>query len=457
MPTLIRDEVDISHKPRLEDLTATFEKTQLTIGDMHANTVKFLYFLFRHGLFTGLNDAEYQELAHIMLKEPSDTLKAVDLSRFRVLLAKIKAQPKARLIIIGDELCDRVGNDYFMLKFFEKLSEEDVEVDVLLSNHGADFINVIEGKFKTNWFGNLSHRLTSCGPSIDRLYHLINRGLISQDEIISLTCEHYLPQVKAIVYTIDKATNRITLFTHAPVGLEVLEPLAKKLGLADFDDSTIERLATSIDKINLAFAKALKRGNSYESLIKSQNTWEDTNLARDPFEYLTWNREYNIINRPREHKGYLLAFVHGHDRDEPDTDLDHIFSLDSLLGHPFLAKPEQGEYLITVSHDDVPYPHRLHEPDLKVKKQRVFSMLRSNSSLGSDSDEERALGDEKFETLITEAENTLGPEDEAIVAAPVAGLFGTSLGFFTPLTRTEDSEPVSIVDRLEATARGWLG
>jgi hypothetical protein len=52
----------------------------------------------------------------------------------------------------------------------------------------------------------------------------------------------------------------------------------------------------------------------------------------NPLMFSIWNREYENLNRPETHKGFNLAWVHGHDSKDPIKDSPHIINLDNQLG-----------------------------------------------------------------------------------------------------------------------------
>ncbi|WP_131751011.1 hypothetical protein [Legionella erythra] len=89
--------------------------------------------------------------------------------------------------------------------------------EILLSNHSAKFLD-------NHHKGSLEHPEDllgkSNGQSMDNLGKLIERGLVSSQEVTGIVKENYLPSLKAVSYSIDKRVEppRLTLYTHAPVG-----------------------------------------------------------------------------------------------------------------------------------------------------------------------------------------------------------------------------------------------
>lgn len=318
-------------------------KNQLTIGDLHGNALKLIYFLVRQNVIT-LDEKLYPELVRIY-KLPANDLTKEDLASFNSIIASITALPVGSVRLIGDELCDRGSNDYFTLKVLERLNDLNVPIEILVSNHSNDFMDQFETQdefinFRLDYL--ISHSMTS-------LQTLISKGLVERKTIDGIVNQHIVPAVKALSYTLDKENNKITLYSHAAVDLSVIASLAKKLEVTYCDDSVLH-LAQTIDFINAKITLHL-RNHTLNSLYNREALMEcdeETLKNHFPFVFIMWNRNPSILQRPLSHaKGYAMDFVHGHDSQDP-TQLN-LFNLDNSLGK--CAALHRDDYSILYSQE----------------------------------------------------------------------------------------------------------
>jgi hypothetical protein len=227
---------------------------------------------------------------------------------------------KTSVRLIGDELADRGNNDYFTLKILQKLHERGVGLEILLSNHSAEFIKAYEiqqlnshNKFVSQ---NLDSRFIT---SMINLQILIDKKLIDKKEVFSIYQTVYKPNLKLISYTLHSKNKAIVLYTHAPAGLEAVKLIASELD-TDYKDGKLAELTETIDKINNEFQEKYVQENNIRDLLEIEN----------PVYTFIWNREYKILERPEQKSGYKLSFVHGHDSREPSQ--KNFYNLDTDLG-----------------------------------------------------------------------------------------------------------------------------
>ena len=97
----------------------------LTIGDLHGNTIKLLYFLLRHKIIDFRAECDkqktYQAFVDLYEQSRDRTLTKPQLETilqtFHQLVDTIEVIDNDILIrLIGDEVADRGNNDYFTLK-----------------------------------------------------------------------------------------------------------------------------------------------------------------------------------------------------------------------------------------------------------------------------------------------------------------------------------------------------
>lgn len=341
-----REQVDIFKLPDFDGQHQADEGAQITIGDLHGNTMKLIFMLVKHGIAKNLNEEDYETLVKIYRKETNQLTKK-DLDRFNQILDKLEFNNEATVRLVGDELADRGNNDYFTLKVLEKLNQNNVPLEIILSNHSVEFIEAYEKQdnFNSPMLG-WQH-----APSLNKMQNLLERGLISKEEILEITEKAYKPALRAISYTLNEEKDEITLYTHAPSDLKVIKAISKKLEVP-YSDKTAVELAQTIDLINEKFQDHVNK-NTVNTLYSKDAMYNAYNMRpldpnEKPFEYVMWNRVYSDLDRKVNHTdGYKINFVHGHD--SVGNTKDNIFVLDNSLGK--FEYMNQGEYTILYSHE----------------------------------------------------------------------------------------------------------
>lgn len=319
--------VDIYSCPKGEISNAT----QLSIGDLHANAMLLMYFLVSNGIVK-ISDEKYGQLKNIYIK---DKLTKSDISEFDKIIDELEIGEKPLIRLIGDEICDRGQNDYFMFKIFNKLKKSDVKFEALLSNHGIEFLIPYEKKQEL-YAPNIGFMGQS--RSLDNMRTLIQDGVITREEVDALISDSYLPNLKLISYSLHG--NNITIYSHAGIGLETIQSLAEKFkddGVV-YKDDTVENLAKTIEAVNAVFAKHVKAGTVHTLTV---DIAKQDDFKGDPVTFLIWNRSYRNLSRAKEHHGYNVYYVHGHDSGEPSK--DNIFNLDNALAKGITAN--KGTFL----------------------------------------------------------------------------------------------------------------
>lgn len=326
MPSYIeRTLANIEKKPNSYD---DINDTQLTIGDLHGNTLKLLYILVRHALID-LSTEQYDEIVRIY-KTPTELMTQELIARFNFIIDKIVIRKQTLLIrLIGDETADRGQNDYYTLKLIQKLIRSNIKLVIIISNHAFDFISTYERYIAMN--KTLPpHLHPGFANSLINLKKFIDQGLISEGEFLDLANNYYKPCLKLIDYSVDFNSNTLTLFSHAIIGLDLVNSICSFMGVPYMDDS-IHNLIRTLDILHEVFKTHISN-NSIYTLI---NPWypgtPPVDLLRyNPLVYLMFNRNFvstgDHLFRPCIHNLIKLFFVHGHDFTEP-TELN-IINLD---------------------------------------------------------------------------------------------------------------------------------
>lgn len=330
---LINENVNIDVRPLKQDISGFKE---ITLGDAHANPINLLHFLVNNGV-CDISEENYSRLVEIY-KTPQDLLTPELLKEYNRIIEGMAILNHDLLVrLIGDELADRGNNDYFILKILQKLVKGNAKVEILLSNHGVEFIEAYEhfkergNKFKPTMLDANTHAV-----SLQALANLVERGLVTAEEIFEIVEQCYKPVLKAISYSLDSTKPGITIYSHAGIGLESVKALAKKFQV-DYQDNTAQELAATIDRINERFTTEVYNNSVHKLLNPTEmlNGYCGTITLKEDnvLEFLMWNRKYDTLDRPLEHNGYALSFAHGHDKNEASRDNIHV--LDSDLGKAF--------------------------------------------------------------------------------------------------------------------------
>jgi len=358
MKYMVDEEVNIDECPQKNERPGV---TEVTIGDLHANAIKFLYFLIRHGIYT-VTSENYLRLVCIYKTEYTELTKA-QLEEFEDLLSTMQVIPNTILVrLIGDELADRGSNDYFVLKILEKLHHDNVRVEILLSNHGLEFIEAYERyperkKFEATVM--LNHT-----PSLKKMAYLIEKQLVKAEEILSIVHLCYKPKLKIISYSLDlyeeEEEEGITIHSHAAIDLNSVLMLALQFDIP-YRDTTRLELKSTIDNINQFFRQYVRNNNIHRlydvNELKNGYTKKLLLTKRTAVEYIVWNRDCRYLDRPEQRKNYRLFFVHGHD--SADSTFGNICNLESKVG----KTPEDhfGNYR-SLSCDELPHFEPIPSP-----------------------------------------------------------------------------------------------
>lgn len=328
-------QADLKQYP--DHILSVLPDEELTIGDLHGNALKLIYFLVNTGVME-LSESDYAALETIY-HTPVNQLKAQDIAQFESIIFNAKTNAHARLRFIGDNLCDRGSNDYFTLQIFKKLSLAHVDFEILLSNHDKFFITALERpaqSFNYNPYGEGSNE--SFVQSMLNLQTLIDHKLTNKDDLIETIYHHYLNHIKAIAYTLNQNKKQLTLYTHAPIDLRIVQKLANQLDL-NYDDVSLFQLRNTFERINAKISDWLIRGQFSIHYAELEATARERKIE-SPLTQLIWNRDYHRLNRlPHDRiKTFGLIYVHGHDS------RSHIINLDDTFGKNI--QNTQGSYSI---------------------------------------------------------------------------------------------------------------
>lgn len=309
----------------------TNDDTHVQLGDIHGNALKLIYVMMEEGVLT-VSKEDYKTLRDIYKKDVNE-LTSEDLDSFKRIISNAEVSKKKAVTLIGDELADRGSNDYFTLLVLQKLSNEKVNIDIMLSNHSAEFIRDYDhGEFTGKALLGRGQ-----GQSLGNMHHLILNKKINESDVRKIVEQCYIPKVKAIGYTLSPK-GEITLFSHAPIGLETVEALAKKFKIP-YNDKTPKELFLTIDAIN-AQVTSLFQNKQLARAIDSEPHYSEghpISPKASPLKRLVWNRQLGAELITETSSGIKVKFVHGHIGDGATLNLrgeeqDTHENLDTSLG-----------------------------------------------------------------------------------------------------------------------------
>jgi hypothetical protein len=339
---------------------------EVTIGDLHGNFIKFLYFLINQNIVNIAED-DFNQLVTIYKQSPLlDDDNTID--KFEMLLSKINiSDRKVKVRLLGDELSDRGQNDYFTLKLIQILCKNDIDLEILLSNHGLGFIGAME----SNSFIDYYDHLQPAARSLINLQKLIKRRPDLKKEVDTIYSIYKL-KLKAVSYHYSEEDESLVIYTHAPTDIRNLYYVAYQLDLYETENR---------DRSPLTVMKTIDTLND-----KIQYYLEGGRLCRRAGGLLS----ANVIDR----RGYgglqtysRIHYVHGHDIID-EGDLPKQFTcLDNELGKqstrfdkPSIGADDNdffgnvGEYTIYTS-----APPVQHRP---IKTGHNSHFFKQNSSIG---------------------------------------------------------------------------
>lgn len=331
--------VDLSQYPGAIKVESDSKRpSELTLGDSHGNFLKVMYFLIQNQILN-IDKAQYQQLVEIYSYfdggDYSDKSEAVQkLESFKAILAKANINNKHKVRLLGDDIADRRSNDYLTLLLVKKLVEHKVDLEIILSNHSIEFIEALERVISKEKSEFKAPRLPKQYiTSMENLKKLIAQEIISFEDVVSLF-SFYQEKLRLFSYTVDAEKNRCVFYSHAPVGVNVLESTAKKLNVpCRFEDACA--IAETIDQINLKITNSIKNYKLHQ-LYSSKgivSIYRNNEIDIDvyPIELAIANFNFDLADRPAKLNDIEITYVHGHEEKVPMCG-DHCITLDTKLG-----------------------------------------------------------------------------------------------------------------------------
>jgi len=364
---LIKEVVNIYEYPT--KIAQPKQGAEATIGDLDGNAIKCLYFLVREGVLK-ISPQDYARLA-VIYKTPADKITKELLAEFNGIIQKATVvKPSPDIIFIGDTICDRGMNDYYMLKLYEKLNTNNVSFTVLKSNHDGQFLKqYVAGLDKDN-ITDYKGVNADFGKSLINLQTLIKNNIVSLAEVEDLIVKHYLPQLKLFVSEQLTATQ-INLYTHAPSDPYSIADLANDLSVPH-NDMTVNSFRTTLININNVFKKALFDKKTLSILLKMDSI---NNFVHDRYADLA-----RLLREPPVEvykRNYSVTNIHGHVGTElPATDVKYLWdfiNIDSLVGK---GDERADTYVVLTNNTNYLASNlsaEIQAPAAAISKQSIFT------------------------------------------------------------------------------------
>ncbi|HRE32532.1 MAG TPA: hypothetical protein PLD88_11210, partial [Candidatus Berkiella sp.] len=204
--------------------------------------------------------------------------------------------------MVGDEVGDRGKCDLYVWLLMEKMVDAKILKNVSISNHTIEPLKLYERGLRFQCssicdFGSEEKALLTYGhaASMHNLQELIdneNFPNVTRSYVDSLIKKIYEPTLKLFFYNLNEEDNEITFFSHAAVGLETIEEIAKHFNVP-YKVATAKELAQTIDIINNHFTENyVKRKRMHELFPAAEMSrlYSEYVKTDNPFVRCIWNR-----------------------------------------------------------------------------------------------------------------------------------------------------------------------
>ncbi len=352
----IEEGVDIYSMPGVHEVLRGMPGDEILIGDLHANSMKFFYYLIRHGVISGLAEEEYQEIVTICTKR-ADELTESELEYFKLLLGGLTYNCGVIVNLGGDNVFDKCKSpDFFVMSIVRSLIEHGVTIKNYISNHDVELAELSE----LGLIGDdmLAPRLsTKDYHSFRETAVLLKRGLVTKQELLDLYNGYYKTTFRALGRFVDTSGKvpRVFIVSHAAIDLNTIKKEADYLEPDQGHDvNYFPQLMKTMDTIDRKF-RLVVDGNWIHDLY-DQNAMKEAykrrcDLREHPFVCSMWNRDYDSLDRTMVQDDYDIYYIHGHDDWDPGA--PNCCNLNNNLGKTL--DNSKGQYsIIYVTNHDLP-------------------------------------------------------------------------------------------------------
>ncbi len=217
----IEQQVDIHSFPSVHEMLCGKPGDEIVMGDLHANTIKLVYFLIRHGVMLGMTAEKYTAIVNICSKKAIDLTKE-DLIAFNWILYQLNYNKTVTVSLIGDDLADRTDScDVLTMFVIKALRQNQVPTKIHLSNHTSQMIEACE--LKTGFHSALlvdRDRVSMLG-----VHKIIENELMTQEEVIDLYNQFYKKSLRVNSCLLDMSSDGVPIvymLNHAGIDLNTV-------------------------------------------------------------------------------------------------------------------------------------------------------------------------------------------------------------------------------------------
>lgn len=174
------------------------------LGDLNGNAMKLLVFLMVCGL-VDITDRYEKLLKSYADRNYKDFLQDLSALKFNASMA--------RLILIGDTLCDRGESDYMTLMVYKRMHDQHVNYTIIFSNHDSfAMMGCIHG------FDQIGKNL-KLDANEERSFDYAGLDQNQKKDFDTLYVDNYLNHLTLLDYDVvnDKNEPRLVIYSHAPI------------------------------------------------------------------------------------------------------------------------------------------------------------------------------------------------------------------------------------------------
>lgn len=241
------------------NLPQSVTDTEWTLPAMHGNVVKLLYSLSLHGLIN-IQPKVYDAIASIYYKS-IDQLTVHDIITFKKYVSEISVIDQKSLVRLFGMLANKGQNDYFSLYLIAYLINKNLNIEILLTDHDYEFIRAYEAYFQKGEiprkYEDLDNKFNF--KSLNNMIFLLENMWISTEEVGFLYENYYRQKIKLLSYSLNKESNKISLYSYGPMNMEDIKALADDVH-AFYYAKNAEAFAQTIDRMNgLYYVNTIKK------------------------------------------------------------------------------------------------------------------------------------------------------------------------------------------------------
>lgn len=201
-----------------------YRAKNITLGDLHGNTLTLFIVLVKSGIFSAPLTKDYILIREIIISASSGNLTTQEYETFLVLLNKLKVMKTAcqGLRLLGDVLADRVSNDVLTLAIISKLVLVQFPITIIYSNHD-NFVFICLSK--SIYGKHESEGIEWLYSSHMKFKYFINQLLSENKQTMVLDIHqmllHYISTIKMFDFILTQ--DKFVIYSHAYLNTYILQ------------------------------------------------------------------------------------------------------------------------------------------------------------------------------------------------------------------------------------------